>query len=322
MTKGYGWYDGEPDCSRVPGNSSDNYSYLLEENKPRSNDSSIKKSGAAEKNQLTKKNRSNNDSEFEIIALGVGSAFTTPPSGNLNNCDFQSNFIVRKNGKCLLIDCGSDIRFSLAQQELSVSDIDAVYISHQHADHIGGMEWLAFSTYFNPTLKKPTLYCVTPLMRLLWKECLKGGLSSLQGKVAHMTEYFDCVSVPAKEKFEWEGITCQTVQTVHIVSGYVFNYSFGLIMDNGGKKVFLTTDTQHAPNQITEFYNQADLILQDCETAPFKSGIHAHYSELAELPADIKSKMYLYHYQPDAHQEAKRNGFKGFLKKGDIIVVD
>ena len=27
-------------------------------------------------------------------------------------------------------------------------DLDAVYISHLHSDHIGGMEWLALSTYF------------------------------------------------------------------------------------------------------------------------------------------------------------------------------
>ena len=46
-----------------------------------------------------------------------------------------------------------------------------------------------------------------------------------------------------------------------------------------------------------DFYKQADLIIQDCETTPFKSGVHANYSELVTLPLEIKTKMMLLHYQ-------------------------
>lgn len=76
----------------------------------------------------------------EIIALGTGSAFTM---GN-----WQTNFLISRNGKFLLIDCGSDIRWSMDMIGLSFKDIDAVYISHAHADHIGGLEWLGFTRYF------------------------------------------------------------------------------------------------------------------------------------------------------------------------------
>ncbi len=69
---------------------------------------------------------------MKLTFLGSGSAFT------MNNR--QSNMILEDDGKILLIDCGTDIRHSLHQQDLSYKDIDAVYISHLHADHIGGME--------------------------------------------------------------------------------------------------------------------------------------------------------------------------------------
>ena len=68
---------------------------------------------------------------MELRFAGVGSAFTTKEY-------WQSNMIVSHDGKNLLIDCGGDIRFSLAELNMSYKDIDAVYISHLHADHIGG----------------------------------------------------------------------------------------------------------------------------------------------------------------------------------------
>jgi ribonuclease BN (tRNA processing enzyme) len=82
---------------------------------------------------------------MELVALGTGSAFT------LKN--FQSNYLL-KGEKNLLIDCGGDIRFSLKEQNMSYKDIDAVYISHLHADHQGGLEYLAFCSYFDPSKKK------------------------------------------------------------------------------------------------------------------------------------------------------------------------
>ena len=90
---------------------------------------------------------------MSIAFLGVGSAFTSAK-------DYQSNLLITaQSGKKMLIDCGSDARFSLAEWGLENNieklDIDAVYISHLHADHIGGLEWLAFSTYFNPNIPKP-----------------------------------------------------------------------------------------------------------------------------------------------------------------------
>jgi ribonuclease BN (tRNA processing enzyme) len=75
-----------------------------------------------------------------IIALGTGSAFTMK--------NWQSNYIIQRNGKNLLVDCGGDIRFSLRDQGLSFKDIDACFCSHGHQDHAGGLEYLGFTRYF------------------------------------------------------------------------------------------------------------------------------------------------------------------------------
>jgi hypothetical protein len=62
------------------------------------------------------------------------------------------------------------------------------------------------------------------------------------------------------------------------------------------------------------------LIFHDCETSPFKSGVHAHFDDLKTLPDEIKSKMWLMHYQwveeVDLAKLAEDNGFAGFVRKG------
>lgn len=238
----------------------------------------------------------------KIKFVGCGSAFTSPEY-------YQSNaLIVAESGKKMLIDCGSDVRFALQECSLNYKDIDAVYISHLHADHVGGMEWLAFCRFFDPSCDRAQLFCNDCLMEELWEHSLRGGLESLQGKVANLTEYFDCLPIASNGVFEWEGICFVPVQTVHVISGYKIQYGYGLLIQRKPKseleklendRIFFTTDTQFCPYQINEFYRQANIVFHDCETSPFKSNVHAHCDDLKTLPKDEKKKMWLYN---------KRNG--------------
>ncbi len=259
---------------------------------------------------------------YKIQFIGVGSAFTTRDY-------YQSNaLVIAGSGKKLLIDCGSQAQFALEELGINNSnigrEIDGVYISHLHADHIGSMEWLALVTYFNPGFKRPKLFGIQSLMSDLWNKSLRGGLETLEGKIANLTDYFECHPVRINNSFVWENIRFTPVQTVHVVSGMQIQHSYGLIIQEIGSdfKVFLTTDTQFAPYQMRKFYEQCDLILHDCETAPFKSGVHAHYDDLNTLPEHIKAKMWLYHYQPNPPQDSVADGFFGFLVKAQILTIE
>jgi ribonuclease BN (tRNA processing enzyme) len=251
---------------------------------------------------------------MKLIFLGSGSAFT------VGTDNFHSNMLLEnEKGQHLLIDCGSDIRFSLHALGLNHRDIHQVYVSHLHADHVGGLEWLAFTTKFDVNCDKPKLFICDKLVTKLWDTVLSGGLSSLQTEIADLSTYFNVHPIPENGFFEWHQVKFQIVQTLHIISGFSIMPSFGVMFMADNLKVFITTDTQFSPHQIKDYYDMADLIFHDCETTPQRSNVHAHYQELTTLPANIKNKMWLYHYNPTPLPDAKKDGFKGFVKRGQTF---
>lgn len=259
---------------------------------------------------------------MKLIPLGCGSAFTMK--------DFQSNFILEENGKRLLIDAGSDIRFSLGAQGLTYKHIDALYISHLHADHIGGGEYLGFCSYFDPTKDRIKLFGHRNVVNLAW-QAWAPGMSSVQGKVVGLHDYFEPTFLDDNGSFLWERIHFDIVQSVHIMNGYSIVPSYGLMIHQAlsPRKLYITSDIQFAPNQIIDFYNQSDIIIQDCETM-YKSGVHAYYDDLKTLPDNIKKKMWLIHRQDNIlsndgsisiewGDRSASDGFLGFCKKGSPI---
>ena len=253
---------------------------------------------------------------MKLIFLGTSSAFTTDTQ------NYQSNMLLKSSsGKHMLIDCGSDVRRSLYNVTgLSYREIDAVYISHLHADHAGGLEWLGFTRKFNPGCTKPTLFISEALQKPLWERTLSGGMRSLDSEEAQLSTYFSIQAIPSGGSFEWEGTRFTLIPTLHFKDGKELAPSFGLWIQKE-KAYFLTTDTQFTPDQFMQKYESADIIFHDCETNSHRSGVHANYQDLKTLPVTIKKKMWLYHYNPGELPLATSDGFAGFVKPGQSFAL-
>lgn len=253
---------------------------------------------------------------MHITFLGVGSAFTTRQY-------YQSNILVTAtNGKRLLIDCGGDARLAFKDHcgtdDIAALHLDAVYLSHLHADHIGGMEWLAFTSYFAPSSIRLHLFGETTLLDQLWQHSLRGGLEWVDGGPMSLDDYFSCHPLQPCGKFLWHGIEFSLVPLPHIVTPTRTIFSYGLLLkaeNTDGPCIAITTDTRFELNPLMPLYQKADIIFHDCETGP-PTSVHAHYLELCTLPPDLRQKMWLYHYQPDPVQDPRADGFQGFARKG------
>ena len=283
---------------------------------------------------------------MQITVVGCGHAFS--------KSNFNQSFLVEENGRRMLIDCGFQVPNALNSLGVDFKSIDDIYVSHLHADHIGGLEYFGFMRYDwvnkpREAFSKgyaPRLIGNVQLLKDLWDKSLRGGMESMQGFVASIDTFFETDPIEPNESFTWQGWTVNLVQQVHIMSGSVITPSFGLIFSQiGHKSVYFTTDSQHcSPRQIEDFYSEADIISQDCECAGvnmkdkqfvFGSGVHANYAQLAgwesansiKLSGKIRGKMILSHYQ-DFIMEGKdfmgnsvnwnatavKDGFLGFAR--------
>ena len=229
---------------------------------------------------------------FTITALGTGNAFTIK--------NRQSNFAITCAGKTLLVDCGSDIRHSITPDK-----VDAVYISHLHGDHYHGLEYLGFSTYYNPNLKRPKLYVpgskygsyYLGMVSDLWEHGLKASMGEQGTKT--IDDYFEVI--PISSRFEWNHIQFKVVERPHTDT----EVSYGLWLND--QEIYFTSDVKFEYSKnIDMYYKSAKIIFHDVETSPFESSVHPHYTKLETLPQDIRSKIKLYHYHDNVLDEPEK----------------
>lgn len=248
--------------------------------------------------------------------------------GNMSSVKYRNTqaLLEIKDGNNLLIDCGSDSKFNFALTQTNIAKVKNIILTHAHGDHVGGLEYLGFMTYFNPFYEgKPNIYANYRVLKDLWAKTLSGGMESLEKRQlkngeteATLRTYFEPHFIKDNGSFSISGITFIPVQTIHIVSGTSFMDTYGLLFTTDtGKKVFFTGDTQYSPSQLAGILEDSDIIFHDCETGNYASGVHAHYNELKNLPIEYKKKIRLMHFGDDVddayRKKAKDDGFWGFV---------
>lgn len=308
-----------------------------------------------------------NSPEFKDASEEVIVAEINKLSRRFYQPKWHSNFLIefdmpsKRGGESpyrLLLDAGGDIRHALKGVGLTSADIDGVYVSHPHNDHIGGMEYLSLTTMFNPFYTKskrewlgpqfiadklflepewlsvpprhvkPDLFIHRKVLEPL-KRAIGPGLDTLQGVPdVNIETYFDIHLIGKQDNGETrkqpfadgDGVwTATPIFAMHVISSSEEMASYGISLQHSdGYNVLMPTDTQHMmPTQLTSHYRKANRIYMDCETTPFRSGVHPHILDLVNnLAPDIQKKCLLYHY--DLEPQVPEGMFCGILKMGDV----
>ena len=127
---------------------------------------------------------------MKITVLGCGNSFSVK--------NYNSSFLLEENESKLLIDCGNLNLLALHNASIGPKDITDIYTSHDHSDHCGGLENMAFYCYDWKNKPKvstigyvPKLIVHERLLPKLWENTLKGGLQSIEGFETTLETYFN-----------------------------------------------------------------------------------------------------------------------------------
>ncbi len=261
-----------------------------------------------------------NDGNLSLFFVGVGSAFSRE--------HYQTNLLVIKGTDHLLIDCGTICSHALWQYGSVITQIQNILVTHSHADHIGGLEEMAFMGRYVSN-RKPVMYIDDDYKTILWDFSLSGGQTygeSLTGGTLEFEDYFTQVkpqilcNEPRPLSETWcESINLKIFRTKHMESDIPdWNntfYSTGVLID---ERILFTSDTRFDPELLTwllQKYPTIECIIHDCQL--YKGGVHASYQELTTLPPGIKKKTLLCHYGDNWRDfNPVEDGFIGFAKQG------
>ncbi|NBB91482.1 MAG: MBL fold metallo-hydrolase [Spirochaetes bacterium] len=253
--------------------------------------------------------------QLGVLFLGTGSAFTKK--------NYQNNILIVKGDDHVMIDCGTRTPEALSRLGRSVGDIRNYYITHSHADHVGGLEEVMLvNRYVSRT--KPHIYIPEAYQTILWERSLRGGTEENERHegTGLAFEDFWVVHRPTERpdlprhgtEVQIGGINLKTFRTRHFPeqasSWEDAFYSVGFVIDD---RVLFTGDTQYDEELIITMENlfSPEVIFHDVQF--FSGGIHASLKEINGLPRHIRDRIYLMHY-PDSWRdhadEAKRHGMQ------------
>jgi len=242
---------------------------------------------------------------LKITMIGTGNAFA--------KAYYNNNALVETDHMKLLIDCGITLPYALYQAGRSFDELDGVLISHIHADHIGGLEELAFQMMFKYR-KKPVLYIAESLIEPLWSKSLQGGLT--QGELDRIDCFFEVVPLQPNEDIQLaKDLTVRLIKTDHIPGkdsfSFVFNHHF-----------FYSADMIFNPDLLLELEAAGvHTFYHDCQLES-PGAVHASLEQLLTLPAELQRKIKLMHYGDTIGNYIGKTGEMTIVEQGKPSIIE
>jgi ribonuclease BN (tRNA processing enzyme) len=222
-------------------------------------------------------------------------------TGNAHANQLGSSCAVLEQGPSpmLMIDCGPDsvTAFRLQYQNRLP---EALFLTHCHMDHIGGLENLFYRAYFDQAYRhKIRMYVPVRLIQTLHQRVADYPGILAEGGV----NFWDCFQlIPVSETF-WHA---DMLFRIFPVRHHQHLSAYGLCLSG----VFLFTgDTRPIPEIIGTYACQGEIIFHDANTRPSPSHTGIHEINPSYRPEQTR-RMVFYHYEsPQAGLVMEEMGF-------------
>ena len=257
-------------------------------------------------------------SRTRIIILGSSSGTPSPSR-------FCSSFLLETEGGKYLFDAGEGVSFSLLRNKISFDQINHVFITHSHIDHLGGLFLLIQMMHM--TRRK------TPLNIYLPEEAQEGVEKFLQTLYLFKEKLFlrlNFQPIRPGLVFKNEEIDVNAYLNRHlfaneeIIREYNFPnqmQSFCFVVNLDGKKIVYSGDIGSS-DDLARIVFDADLLITEC--------MHPSLDKLLSLITESKVKSaVLTHIPPELEgreeamlEKAREFDFDDLLIAYDGLTID
>ncbi|MBV2092941.1 MAG: MBL fold metallo-hydrolase, partial [Candidatus Thiodiazotropha sp. (ex Ctena orbiculata)] len=234
--------------------------------------------------------RSNETSQLlpDILSLrflGVGNAQAVELG--------SSSAVLEANGKpLLLIDCGPDT-LNRFRHSYNSAEPPALFITHTHFDHIGGLEGWFYRLMTDYRDHVPKLYIPVKLLPILQRRIADYPNFLAEGG-SNFWEAFQLI--PVSERFWLNNLLFDVFPVRH----HEHDTAFGLAL----KGHFLFTgDTLPIPEILIRFASHGELIFHDCAVQASPSHTSLDEIRRAYRPEQW-GRMIFYHYASEADRQS------------------
>ncbi len=239
---------------------------------------------------------------MRITFLGTGTGI---PQINKNP---SSILIEIKNNK-IVFDFGEGIMKSLIKKKIKINDLDALFLTHFHIDHIAGLVPLLFAYRYPAELRKKDFYVFGPK----GTEKLIKNLFKTHGEQIRPLSYKLIIKEIEPDKiFYLRKIKIKAFKTKHTKE------SIGFIIFENKKKVIYTGDTDY-DERYKKIFNKAELLITECSVPVDVEG-HLSPEKILKIDNKIKvGKIAFIHLYPVINRKKIELFFKRELKNNFII---
>lgn len=215
---------------------------------------------------------------MKLVILGSGTSFPHARRAS-------SGYWLQTQSGNLLLDISADVPHRLAEEELDWANLDAIWISHFHLDHLGGLAPFLFATRSAPQTQHRTkplfIYGAVGFKKILEVIDQANNYRLLEQPFpVHLTE------VEPESEFEFlPGLNARTFSTPHT------NESLAIrLKDKSDSVLVYTSDTGYS-EELAEFARGARVLLMECsfyKNKPVKT--HLELAEAMQLARNCEPK--------------------------------
>jgi ribonuclease BN (tRNA processing enzyme) len=191
---------------------------------------------------------------MQLVVLGSGTSVFHPQRAS-------AAFWLQTQSGSLLLDCSADAPHRIAEENLDWPNLDAIWISHLHLDHCGGLAPFLFGVKHAPQTQARTkplkIFSCVGVEKLL-----KAVDESHHYQLFEQRFPFELHEIPATDSpksFEvLPGITADVLSTPHRPESLAIR-----VTDANGAKLVFTSDTGYSES-IADFARGVDLLMLEC----------------------------------------------------------